>query len=159
MQYEMSLFLQAVLMGAVLLLTYSILNTIRKLLYVSSRKSDWLDILFWLAAAMVIFVRLYQTNDGRPRFFYFLGILLGAAVFACWFRPFFEKLCYHIFHVPVRILKKCINQLLFWNKSCRILVERFWNQYKNSTGKYFKVKRGRKLGKIGEKKQKKGNRV
>ena len=72
MQYEMSLFLQAVLMGAVLLLTYSILNTIRKLLYVSSKKSDWLDILFWLAAAMVIFVRLYQTNDGRPRFFYFL---------------------------------------------------------------------------------------
>ena len=83
MQYEMSLFLQAVLMGAVLLLTYSILNTIRKLLYVSSRKSDWLDILFWLAAAMVIFVRLYHTNDGRTRFFYFLGILLGAAVFGC----------------------------------------------------------------------------
>lgn len=159
MQYEMILFLQAVFMGAILFLTYSILTVIRKLLRGGFRKSGWLDILFWLAAVLVIFVRLYETNDGRPRLFYFLGILLGAAVFACWVGPLFEKLCYRIFRVPVRLLKKCINQLLFWKKSCKILVERFWNQYKNSTGKYFKAKRGRKLGKIREKEQKKGNRV
>lgn len=160
---EVWLFTQAFIGGAGLLLCYSLLQIMRRLFVHSPAAVGIFDLFYWLAAGLLIFVRIYQINQGILRSFLFLGILSGAVLTYLTIRPVFEKICYIILEVPVRFIKKIskkyINRLLFYGKRCKILVRQSANQYKNSTGKHLQMRRGRKFGKIREKAKKKDNRV
>lgn len=77
-QYEIWLFLQSFVLGAGLLLFYRLIRVIRRLFSRSSAYSGLFDILYWLVLTMLVFARIYQTNQGILRNFLFFGLLSGA---------------------------------------------------------------------------------
>ena len=160
---EIWLFLQSMLGGAGLVICYSLIGVIKRLLLENPAVGGIPDILYWLAAGLLVFARIYQINQGILRNFLFLGIAAGAFLTYLTIKPLFEKICYIILEVPVRFVKKTskkyINWLLFFCKRCKILVRQSANQYKNSTRNRLQMRRGRKFGKIREKTKKKDNRV
>lgn len=162
-QNEVWLFLQAVAGGAGLLLFYSLILVIRRIIPHSPAAKGIFDLFYWLAAALLVFARIYRINQGILRNFLFFGIAAGAFLTYLTIRPIFEKICYKILEAPVRLVKKIykkyIKRLLFWGKRCKILVRQSANQYKISTGNRLRMRRGKRFGKIREKAKKKENRV
>lgn len=162
-QYEIWLFLQSFVLGAGLLLFYRLIRVIRRFFSRSSAYSGLFDILYWLVLTMLVFARIYQTNQGILRNFLFFGLLSGAFFTYLTLASAFELICYKILEIPVRFMKKfskkLSNRLLFWGKSCKILARQSANRYKNSTRNPLQTKKGRKVGKIREKTKKKDNRV
>ena len=160
---EVWLFAQALAGGAVLTLCYSLVQEVRRLIFHSPAAVGISDLLYWVTAGLLVFVRIYQINQGILRNFLFLGIIAGAFLTYLTIKPVFEKICYILLEVPVRFVKKIskkyINRLLFFCKRCKILVRQSANQYKNSTRNRLQMRRGRKFGKIREKTKKKDNRV
>ena len=158
-QYEIWLFLQSFVLGAGLLLFYRLIRVIRRLFSRSSAYSGLFDILYWLVLTMLVFARIYQTNQGILRNFLFFGLLSGAFFTYLTLASAFELICYKILEIPVRFMKKfskkLSNRLLFWGKSCKILARQSANRYKNSTRNPLQTKKGRKVGKIREKTKKK----
>ena len=136
---EIWLFIRAFAGGAVLILCYSLLQEIRRLIFCSPAAGGILDLLYWVCAGLLVFAGIYRINQGILRSFLFLGIISGAFL--------------------TYLTKKYINWLLFFCKRCKILVKQSANQYKNSTRNHLQMRRGRKLGKIREKTKKKDNRV
>ena len=154
-QYELWLLGQSVLLGAGISLGYLVVRVIKKFPERRHTVLGMLDILYWLLAGLLIFTKIYETNQGILRSFILLGMAFGAYLVQLFPGPFLEKILCKILEFPVRTVKKSINRLLFCKKRCKILARQLVNQYKNSTGKRFRLKRGRKLGKIREKEQKK----
>ena len=162
-QNEIRLFAQFMLSGAGLVIGYTLICVIRRMLFADPAKGGVFDIFFWIAAGMLFFARVYQINQGILRNYLFWGIGTGAFLTYLTIKPILEKICYIILESPVRFIKKIskkyINRLLFYGKRCRILVRQSANQYKNSTRNYLQMRRGWKFGKIREKAKKKDNRV
>lgn len=160
---EIWLFLQSMLGGACLVICYSLIGVIKRLLLENPAAGGIPDILYWLAAGLLVFARIYQINQGILRNFLFLGIAAGAFLTYLTIKPILDKICYIILEIPVRFIKKIskkyIKRLLFWGKRCKILVRQSANQYKNSTRNHLQTRRGRKFGKIREKAKEKENRV
>lgn len=145
------------------MICYSLIGVIKRLLLENPAAGGIPDILYWLAAGLLVFARIYQINQGILRNFLFLGIAAGAFLTYLTIKPILDKICYIILEIPVRFIKKnskkYIKRLLFWGKRCKILVRQSANQYKNSTRNHLQTRRGRKFGKIREKAKEKENRV
>lgn len=145
------------------MICYSLIGVIKRLLLENPAVGGIPDILYWLAAGLLVFARIYQINQGILRNFLFLGIAAGAFLTYLTIKPILDKICYIILEIPVRFIKKIskkyIKRLLFWGKRCKILVRQSANQYKNSTKNHLQTRRGRKFGKIREKAKEKENRV
>lgn len=142
-------------MGAGILICYLVVRVIKRFFVHRNMVLGVLDILYWLLTGLLIFLKIYETNQGILRSFILLGMAFGAYLAHLFPGPFLEKILCKILEFPVRTVKKSINRLLFCKKRCKILARQFVNQYKNSTRKRFQLKRGRKLGKIREKEPKK----
>ena len=160
---EIWLFVRAFAGGAVLILCYSLLQEIRRLIFCSPAAGGILDLLYWACAGLLVFAGIYRINQGILRNFLFLGIAAGAFLTYLTIKPILDKICYIILEIPVRFIKKIskkyIKRLLFLGKRCKILVRQSANQYKNSTRNHLQTRRGRKFGKIREKAKEKENRV
>ena len=160
---EIWLFVRAFAGGAVLILCYSLLQEIRRLIFCSPAAGGILDLLYWACAGLLVFAGIYRINQGILRSFLFFGLLSGAFFTYLTLASAFELICYKILEIPVRFMKKfskkLSNRLLFWGKSCKILARQSANRYKNSTRNPLQTKKGRKVGKIREKTKKKDNRV
>lgn len=145
------------------MICYSLIGVIKRLLLENPAAGGIPDILYWLAAGLLVFARIYQINQGILRNFLFLGIATGAFLTYLTIKPILDKICYIILEIPVRFIKKIskkyIKRLLFLGKRCKILVRQSANQYKNSTRNHLQTRRGRKFGKIREKAKEKENRV
>ena len=145
------------------MICYSLIGVIKRLLLENPAAGGIPDILYWLAAGLLVFARIYQINQGILRNFLFLGIAAGAFLTYLTIKPILDKICYIILEIPVRFIKKIskkyIKRLLFWGKRCKILVRQSANQYKNSTRNRLQTRRGRKFGKIREKAKEKEDRV
>lgn len=70
----------AVLTGIILRLGYACLQCVRCIY----RHPGWLihaeDFLFWIGAAVYVFVQIYYTNDGVIRLDFVLGIVVGSCI-------------------------------------------------------------------------------
>ncbi len=77
---EGGIFLYAGLAGMSVLCTYYILICFRKLIRHSDLASGIEDVIFWIAASIYIFRRMYETTYGSIRWFFVLGVLCGAGV-------------------------------------------------------------------------------
>lgn len=156
--YEIWLFLQALLMGAVLLLCYSTFDILKKFLPSRRLLAGILDLVFWFLAGIVVFVAIYKNNQGSIRIFLFWGLFFGAILASWWPRPFYEKMGIRLLGFFARLIKKWIKWLLFFLRRCNILVDNLRNRTKKVLKIASQVKRGRKFGKVREKKQEKKNR-
>lgn len=85
---EARIFLYAVLCGAAVLFGYNVLRCARKLIPHSMTAAGIEDLAFWIGASVWIFRRMYHIMQGRIRWYYIAGMLLGAAVSAVMLRLF-----------------------------------------------------------------------
>ena len=89
---EIWLFVRAFAGGAVLILCYSLLQEIRRLIFCSPAAGGILDLLYWVCAGLLVFAGIYRINQGILRSFLFLGIISGAFLTYLTIKPLFEKI-------------------------------------------------------------------
>lgn len=77
---ELLIFIMAMIAGSVVRLSYRGISAFRKIL----RHKQWVinleDLIFWIAAAIYMFVQIYHTSDGSIRWYFALGVVVGVAI-------------------------------------------------------------------------------
>lgn len=89
---EAIVFLISVLCGVGLVLAYDFFRIVRRLI---PHGNIWIgieDVCYWIFGTIVVFLLLYQKNDGMLRAFCFLGIALGGVIYAFLFSRFVVKI-------------------------------------------------------------------
>ncbi len=72
------IFLFSLAGGALAGVFFDLFRTLRRLVHSGVVWVGVQDVLYWLLSAVAAFFFLYQTNFGQPRWYIFLGFLLGA---------------------------------------------------------------------------------
>ena len=75
---EIIVFAAALFAGAGVRLFYRCLELFREIVKHSSAAIGAEDMLFWVGAAFYLFVQIYQTNSGSIRWYFILGVVVGA---------------------------------------------------------------------------------
>jgi spore cortex biosynthesis protein YabQ len=78
---ELLFFLSSILTGVLIALLYDIIRIIRRLV---KHGSFWValeDTVYWIGSALVVFIMMYEKNDGAIRGFSIAGIILGMIVY------------------------------------------------------------------------------
>lgn len=102
---ELALLSYFFLVGVFLAASYDVLRILRGIIPHGSFLVNLEDLLYWIYVAVVVFVKLYDKNDGRLRGYVFGGILVGMVVYA----GSFGRIC-----VPklIRILQRICGVLM-----------------------------------------------
>ena len=103
---EATFFLTSVLCGMGLVLVYDVLRIIRRLFPHGNIRIGIEDGCYWLFSTIVVFLLLYQGNDGRVRGFAFLGILIGVVIYLGILSRFIVKICVKVFGTILKLLRK-----------------------------------------------------
>lgn len=74
------IFLLAVIAGAVVRLSYRCICCFRSIVRHSLYAVEIEDMLFWIGAAVYLFVQIYHTSDGSIRWYFILGVVLGVVL-------------------------------------------------------------------------------
>lgn len=77
---ELFVFLQAVLAGNLVYLTYCALRIFRRIVRHNLFCVSLEDALFWIATGFYLFTQIYQTSNGSIRWYFVLGVLVGGIV-------------------------------------------------------------------------------
>ena len=83
---ELVIFLVSVVTGIMLRLVYRSISIFRQLVEHSLFIIGIEDIIFWLGAALYVFVQIYHTSDGSIRWYFILGVALGAVLMSVFLR-------------------------------------------------------------------------
>lgn len=78
---EVQFFLTSIFYGIVLLLVYDCLRVLRRVVKHNALFVALEDIIFWIAASIVIFMMIYEKNNGTIRAYAILGMLLGMIIY------------------------------------------------------------------------------
>ena len=102
---ELALLCSFFLVGVFLAASYDVLRILRGLIPHSTLLVNLEDLVYWIYVAVVVFVELYEKNDGRLRGYVFGGLLTGMVVYAA----SFGRIC-----VPciIRFLQRVLGVLL-----------------------------------------------
>lgn len=82
----------AILVGAALFLLYDVLRIFRRIVPHGNLWIGLEDFTYWLVCTGVVFVMLYQENDGMVRGFAFGGVLLGMLFYYLLFSRYVVRL-------------------------------------------------------------------
>ena len=74
---EISIFLQALLAGNIVLLVYACIRVFRRLIKHDLFFVSLEDFFFWVWAGLYLFVKIYDTSDGSIRWFFIIGVVVG----------------------------------------------------------------------------------
>lgn len=77
---EMMVFVAAVLSGAIVRLTYRCISCFRQIVKHHLFVIEAEDLIFWIGSALYMFVQIYHTSDGSIRWYFILGVVLGASL-------------------------------------------------------------------------------
>lgn len=77
---ELSIFVSACLSGNLICLIYYVLRVFRRLVKHSLLWISIEDLVFWIGAAVYLFMEMYRTCAGSIRWYFVLGVLAGGAV-------------------------------------------------------------------------------
>ena len=103
------IFLCSVAGGMAVALIYDFFRISRKAVKTGNLMIYIEDLLYWLIAAVVIFMTVYYGNEGELRSYLFIGALLGALLYALLFsRPVMNSSMFLI-----NILKRIIKAIFF----------------------------------------------
>ena len=102
---ELALLCCFFLVGVFLAACYDVLRIIRGIIPHGTFLINLEDLVYWIYVAVVVFVQLYDKNDGRLRGYVFGGLLAGMILYAC----SFSRIC-----VPyiIRFLQRVLRVLL-----------------------------------------------
>ncbi|MFC4403585.1 spore cortex biosynthesis protein YabQ [Gracilibacillus xinjiangensis] len=73
------------------------------------------ELFFWIVQAIVLFYVLYVLNEGIVRFYVFIALLCGYAMFKAIFEPLYRKLLEGILHYLSRFIR-------FWVRCIQVLI-------------------------------------
>lgn len=76
---EVIAFLIAVIAGVIVRFSYQCIECFRGIFRHGRLLIEVEDILFWIGAAIYLFVQIYHTSDGSIRWYFALGVVLGVA--------------------------------------------------------------------------------
>ena len=85
-QVEIMIFFSAVLSGALLRAVYRGIGCVREWIPHRAAVIELEDLLYWLAAALYLFVQIYHTSNGSIRWYFILGVVVGAVFTSFLFR-------------------------------------------------------------------------
>ena len=109
---EVVFFFISILCGMGLVFIYDFFRIFRRL---AVHGTIWIgieDMIYWFFCTIVVFLLLYQMNDGMIRAFSFLGIAIGGGVYASFFSRFVIKLCVWFLGKILNIFNKIFGIIL-----------------------------------------------
>lgn len=74
---EIFTFLQALLAGNLVYLSYCVLRVFRRIVRHNLFWISLEDMLFWVAVGFYLFLEIYRANNGTIRWYFVLGVLIG----------------------------------------------------------------------------------
>lgn len=92
---ELMVFVMAVISGAIVRLAYRCIACFRNIIRHNLVAIGIEDLIFWIGSAIYIFVQIYHTSDGVIRWYFILGVVLGAifaSVFFGWMKKLHKKI-------------------------------------------------------------------
>lgn len=75
---ELIIFLTALVTGVILRLMYRCICCFRQIIKHNYFAIGVEDLVFWVGCALYVFVQIYYTSDGSIRWYFVLGVVLGA---------------------------------------------------------------------------------
>ena len=95
-EQEFAVFLHAVLNGIFGFALYSTLKVIRKLIPHKNVVIQMEDFCYWIFMGGYLFVQIYHTSSGSVRWYYILGVVVGACLMS-WLLQKVKKMCKKIY--------------------------------------------------------------
>lgn len=74
---EISIFLQSVLAGSMVTLTYCTIRVFRRIVKHNLFFVSLEDFFFWFGIAIYLFWEIYRTSNGSIRWYFVLGVVFG----------------------------------------------------------------------------------
>lgn len=78
---EINVFLSALINGITTGFIYDLLRMKRRALKTRSFFVSVEDVLFWIVAALLVFITAYISNQGEIRLYFFLALILGISIY------------------------------------------------------------------------------
>lgn len=75
---EFLVFITALVTGGVLRTAYLCVDCLREIIPHRPKITAAEDILYWIGSALYVFVQIYHTSDGSVRWYFILGVVIGA---------------------------------------------------------------------------------
>ena len=110
-------FLQSIVLGAALSILYDVFYIIRSFFPRRIGPLMLLDLLYFLMCGVLLFEYLLQQNNGRMRYFIFLGVVIGWVVFHITLSRIIVKI--------IDFILKWLRKILLWLMQPIISVYRF----------------------------------
>ena len=95
-QEEFMVFLAAVLSGGIIRLVYRCISCFRQIVRHNLTVIGIEDLIFWIGTAVYLFVQIYHTSSGSVRWYYILGVVVGACLMS-WLLQKVKKMCKKIY--------------------------------------------------------------
>ena len=73
-------FVEALLAGMIVLTSYTCIRKFRRVVKHNLFAVAVEDLVFWIGTAFYLFVQIYHTSDGGIRWYFVLGVVVGATV-------------------------------------------------------------------------------
>lgn len=103
---QTSLFLIFTIDGVLIGIIFDIFRILRKTIKTSDFVTYIEDFLFWIITSSILFYSIFTYNNGELRFFMFLAVILGFAVYLCTISSYLIKINVKIINAIKRILYK-----------------------------------------------------
>ena len=90
---EIVVFIQAVLAGNLLYLVYSAIRIWRRII---KHNLFWVsieDFIYWIGTGFYLFVKIYETCNGSIRWYFVVGVCVGAIVTHCIIKKILKIYC------------------------------------------------------------------
>ena len=108
---EVQFFLISILYGILLLVVYDCIRIFRRIVPHRGFFVAVEDIIFWLVASIVIFIMIYERNNGTIRGFAILGMLLGMVIYNQLLSKYVVKGITLIIKTILKVIKKGLSIL------------------------------------------------
>lgn len=108
---EAAFFVVSLLCGMGLVLVYDFFRIFRRLIPHGNIWIGMEDVCYWFLCTVVVFLLLYQKNDGMMRAFCFLGIALGGVIYAFLFSRYVVKISVKILGMILKVFGKILKLL------------------------------------------------
>jgi spore cortex biosynthesis protein YabQ len=119
---EVTFFLYSMLYGAAFFCAYDILRCIRRIFV---HTVFWIaveDLLFWMAAGILLFLMIFDKNSGSLRGFFFFGVVLGAVF---WYLLFDRPVLFVLTKILNAVKRIFLRTGRFLGKPAGFLARRF----------------------------------
>ncbi len=102
---QVYIFFYAILAGAIAAFLYDILRIKRRAIKTNVIFVSLEDILFWLIAAVVMFITVYNINSGEMRGYIFIGNIIGVTLYETLLSNIIIKSSVMVINIIKRIIK------------------------------------------------------